>query len=306
MSVPRIMTRSALPLLFLLGCASSQIDASNAKPASAELPSHAAASSLAASTKASADAEGQAIAPPPVPKAFGGEDPGVKRAIEGKKVWAYQPQEGVGLKTLKSVSGTTATLFQFTTDGDTFDSPLAFVAPAAPPKLAVGDIVLVTVVSSGVCGVVREVSGDQAEIRYEWGASPQSRMFPREELLKLGGELTLGAPTLIRKDEGWALGTFLHKDKSSVWLGPATPADDERKSTPADVRPLDMSTSLKAKDKVLACDFLFSGCVETEVVAAKLGGLRYELTVPEGYEGAYGDKKTFELPVCSVGRIPKK
>lgn len=297
------MNRYAVSLLLLAGCASNELDAKNAEPASAARPPRSPAAASASTAEPSDEAP---VTPLPIPKAFGGEDPGVKRALEGKKAWAYEPGEGVGLKSLKSVSGTTATLFQFTTDGETFESPLAFVAPAAAPKLAVGDVVLVTVVSSGVCGVVREVSGDQAEVRYDWGTSPQSRMFPREELLRLGGELTLGAPTLIRKDDSWSLGTFLFGDKSTAWVGPASPGGDEKKVALSEVRPLDLSSKLKPKDKVLACDFMFGGCIETDVVAAQLGGLRYELTVPEGYDGAFGDKKTFELPVCQVGRIPKK
>lgn len=300
-----------LGILFLSSTACAPAASQAPAPPAEELPALPAAPAPAASASGSAPASdaGQPDAKKPaVELPFKGEDPGDSKKLTGERAWKYWPDySGVGLADLKEVKGTKAVFYAFGSRDETFTVPLAFTAPAeAPKKIAKGDIVLVTVVTSAVCGLVREIKGEQASVGFIWGSKPDSRDFARADMLRVSGQIEFGAPAIVKTDDGWKMGVVVHKDASTAWLAPFEFGQEEQKVPLASVRPIDPSKKRKKGDKVVACDFDVMGCIETTVIGTKDDGLSYEIALPADYVGPAGEgTKSTTVSVCSVTTVPK-
>lgn len=274
-----------------------------AQPEPTPPPSASASVAPPPSDSAQADAKKPAVELP-----FKGEDPGDTKKLSGERAWKYWPDySGIGLADLKEVKGTKAVFYAFGSRDETFTVPLAFTAPVeAPKKLAKGDVVLATVVTSAVCGVVRELKGDRASVGFIWGSKPDSREFALPDLLRINGRVEFGAPAIVKSEEGFKMGVVVHTDASTAWLVPYEFGQEEQKVPLASVRPIDPSKKRKKGDKVVACDFDVLGCIETTVIGTKDEGLSYEIALPDGYYGPAGEgAKSTTVSVCSVTAVPK-
>jgi hypothetical protein len=310
------MTRPTLLATLILTCAACAPSApQQTTPATEELPApppdaepSGAPATSASAAPAPADTAQSDAKKPPLELPFKGEDPGDTKKLSGERAWKYWPEyNGIGLSDLKEVKGTKAVFYAFGSRDETFTVPLAFTAPAeAPKKLAKGDVVLVTVVTSAVCGVVREMKGEQASVGFLWGSKPDSRDFARGDVLRVSGQVEFGAPVLAKTDDGWKLGVVVHTDKTTAWLAPYEIGQEELKVPLASVRPIDPSKKRKKGDKVVACDFDVFGCIETTVNGTKDDGLSYEIALPADYVGPAGEgAKSTTVSVCSVTAVPK-
>ena len=179
-----------------------------------------------ASAVAAPSAEPPKDEPSPSPKKaepppFGGEDPGTTVALTGPKAWTLVERGTVGVYTLVEVKGTKATFKGFAGEG-TFTVPSAFTRPLAKPaKLKKGDAVLYTVVTSGACGRVVEVKGDEVAIAYPWGGQISKREVPADELLPLTGKTDYGTPvTVLDKDDATrvSIETLVFDDGKTAWV----------------------------------------------------------------------------------------
>ncbi len=271
-------------------------------------PAASAAASAEAPKPAPSAAQPQDEKKTPVELPFKGEDPGEGPKLSGERAWRYWPDySGIGLSDLKEVKGSTAIFYAFGSREETMTIPLSFTAPAAPPKkLVKGDVVLVTVVTSAVCGLVRDIKDTKADVAFLWGGKPSSREFPIDETLRVNGKVEFGAPVLTKTEEGWKMGVVVHTDKTTAWLVPYEFGQDEAKVPLSSLAPIDPSKKRKKGDKVIACDFDLMGCLETTIIGSKDDGLSYEISLPPDYVGPAGEGvKSTTVSVCAVGAAPK-
>jgi hypothetical protein len=276
----------------------------------AEKASPPAASASAASSAAASAAPGDDGAPtdrtPEVP--FKGETPASGKKVTTKRAWGYWPDYmGVGVYDVKESTDAKTTFLEFASTSATFTIPSAFTHPAVAPKLKKGDLVLATVVTNGVCAVVKEIKDDKVNVGFLWGQKPDTRDFAKEDLLRFNDKLEFGTRVLRKEGEDWRLGVLVHADKANAWVIGVDPGQEDVKVPLADVRVLDITKRRKKGEKVLACTFETLGCIETTIVGQKHDGLAYDIALPEDFAGhAPEGAKSLEASACSVGSVPKK
>jgi len=277
--------------------------APSADPATTAAPS--AAPSAAASAGPADKPAGDHVPEPP----FKGESPGNGKKIGSKRAWAYWPDYGgIGVFDVKESTDAKTTFLEFASSSATFTIPSAFARDVAAPKqLAKGDLVLATVVTKGVCAVVKDIKDDKVNVGFVWGQKPDEREFLKEELLRLSDKLELGTRVVWKQNDAWTAGALVHTDKATAWVAPFEIGQDEAKAPLADVRALDVGKRRKKGDKVIACTFDTMGCIETTVIGPKHDGVAYEIALPADYVGPAGDgAKSMVASACSIGSIPKK
>ncbi len=314
--MPKLSPASfALSSVFVLACASggpepAQPVTDGAPAAAAEKAPPPAASASAASSAAASAAPGEEAPNDRVPEQpFKGESPTGGKKVATKRAWAYWPDyNGIGVFEVKDSTDTKTTFLEFASTSVTFSVPTAFTYPAAAPKqLAKGDLVLATVVTNGICAVVKELKDDKVNVGFLWGQKLDAREFSKEDLLRLNDKQEFGARVLVKDGEAWRLGILVYADKANAWVAGADPGQEDAKVPLADIRVFDVAKRRKKGDKVLACTFETMGCIETTVVGQKHDGLAYDIALPEDFAGhAPQGAKSLEASACSVGSIPKK
>ena len=230
----------------------------------------------------------------------------MKAKLSGKEAWGYWPAYGVGLLDLRSVEGSHVLFSEFAGKA-TLSIPGAFTHETESAKLKKGDLVLATIVTSGKCARIEEVTGESAKVSFIWGDKLDSRDFEMNKLLRLDGKLGFGAPTLRKNDVGeWFAGTLVYADAKTAWIAGEF-MSPEAKAPVADVHPVDITKQRKKGDKVLACAFAMGGCAEVTIAGPLYGGLAYEVSLPKDMDNHEDPKaKTAIVDACHMMSAPKK
>ena len=271
-----------------------------------------------AATGEASSAQDDSFVPPPIGVAFGGEDPGVRRAL-GKQAWVYSPprkdvpmSSELVLREVVKQNGTKATFEAGGVEGETFEIPQAFSAPLQTPTVAVGDLVLAAFISKAECGRVRALEAGKVEVEFLWGSAPKRERVAADAILPLlpsdrGGDFAFGSVALLRGDRG--MGEFYERysavfaDAEHVWLAAAEfGSEPEKKAARADVLPLALGRFVKG-DAVIACGGLALGCFETTVLADLHDGLAVEVAIPQDLADRV-EGKTASISACAVGMRP--
>lgn len=233
---------------------------------------------------------------------YEGANPGKAVALKGPKAWtvgdAPDHSAEIGLFDFVRSDGT-RNVFKKFAEEDTFSVPAAFSYQPVPVTVKKGDKVLVTVVTGGVCGRVKEVKGTTATVEFYWGSNISKRDFEPDEMILLNGKMGYGAPVYWTatheegEDPTIEHALFVYSDDKEAYV------TGERKAPAKALLPVDVNHAWKPGDKVLASPMDSSMSLQPAIIT-KVGGdgLYYE------YKDSADSKTTEKASYCEVIAAP--